>query len=66
MSREETPRWATKAEAAEYARCSTRTLERRIASGEITGYNVGSRVVVDLNEIDANLFRPILTAEARS
>ena len=66
MSREETPRWATKSEAARYARCSTRTIDRRIASGEITGYTVGSRVVVDLNEIDARLIRPIAPAGAKS
>ncbi len=37
-----------------------RTLRRYIASGRLTGYRVGPRLVrVDLNELDANL-RPIV------
>lgn len=48
------------AEAGEYADVSPRTLRRYIASGRLTGYRVGPRLVrVDLNELDANL-RPIV------
>ncbi|MCH5644364.1 helix-turn-helix domain-containing protein [Gordonia sp. ABSL49_1] len=40
--------------AAEYADVSTRTLRRYIASGRLTAYRVGPRLIkVDLNDLDA-------------
>jgi excisionase family DNA binding protein len=48
--------------AAEYARVSTKTVRRWIASGDLAGYRAGKRLIrVDLNELDA-LLRPIPTA----
>lgn len=50
------------ASAAEYAEVHPRTLRRYIASGRLTGYRVGPRLVrVDLNEVNA-LLRPIPAA----
>lgn len=49
------PRYATLPEAVEYCRSSRRSLERRISEGKLTRFNNGSRVLVDLNEIDALL-----------
>ena len=50
--------------AAEYADVSTRTVRRYIASGMLTGYRVGPRLVkVDLDEVDQKIIRPIPTAE---
>lgn len=47
--------------AAEYAGCNPRTIRRRIADGDLTGYRMGPRLIrVDLNELDAML-RPIPT-----
>jgi excisionase family DNA binding protein len=41
---------------------SVRTVRRRIACGELTGYRFGARLLrVDPQEVDA-LFRPIATA----
>jgi excisionase family DNA binding protein len=55
-------RLASRAEAADYARCSIDTIRRRISDGTITGYRSGPRViVVDLDEIDAKLLKPIPT-----
>ncbi len=55
-------RLATIAEAAEQARCNSRTIRRRIADGSLTGYRMGPRLIrVDLNELDA-ILRPIPTA----
>ena len=49
------------ADAAEYGDCSTKTIRRMIARGDLTGYRLGSRMIrVDLNELDA-LLRPIPT-----
>ena len=51
--------------AAEHADVSTRTIRRYIASGMLTGYRVGPRLVkVDLDEIDQKIIRPIPTAES--
>lgn len=59
-------RLASLADAAEYAAVHPRTLRRRIASGELTGYRLGGRVIrVDLDELDA-LLRPIPTTAAAS
>lgn len=57
-------RWADLDAAAAYFNCSTKTVRRMIARGEITGYRVGSRMVrVDLNDLDA-LARPIPAGDA--
>jgi excisionase family DNA binding protein len=49
--------------AAELA-CSPRTVRRMIASGQLAGYRIGTRLLrVDLNEIEATL-RVIPTAAA--
>ena len=64
MSTTRTPtrRLATIATAAEYAVCSEKTIRRRIAAGQLTGYRMGPRLLrVDLDEVDA-LLRPIPTA----
>lgn len=48
--------------AAHYAGVHPRTIRRRIAEGQLTGYRMGPRLIrVDLNELDAML-RPIPTA----
>ena len=40
---------------------SVKTLRRRIASGDLTGYRLGARIiVVDVDELDS-LFAPIST-----
>jgi len=50
--------------AAEYAAISTKTVRRRIACGDLTGYRVGPRLIrVDLVEVDA-LLRPIPSASS--
>jgi excisionase family DNA binding protein len=50
------------ADAAEHADVSTRTIRRYIATGRLTGYRVGPRLVkVDLTDLDA-IVRPIPTA----
>lgn len=55
-------RYATLADAADYLSCNERTIRRRIASGDIRAYRMGSKIIrVDLNELDASL-RPIPTA----
>ena len=52
----------TLATAAEYAATSTKTIRRRIACGDLTGYRMGPRLIrVDLTELDA-MMRPIPTA----
>ena len=49
--------------AAEYAGVSTKTIRRYIASGRLTGYRIGPRLIrVDLNELDA-ILRPIPNAK---
>jgi excisionase family DNA binding protein len=49
--------------AANYLDCSTKSVRRRIASGDLPAYRVGSTQVirVDMAEVDA-LLRPIPTA----
>jgi excisionase family DNA binding protein len=50
--------------AAERMDCSTKTVRRMIAAGELRAYRVGKQMIrVDLNEVDA-LARPIPTASA--
>jgi excisionase family DNA binding protein len=51
--------------AAAYLDCSTKTIRRRIASGDLRAYRLASsRVIrVDLAEVDAML-KPIPTAQA--
>ena len=45
--------------AAEYANVHPRTLRRQIASGRLTAYRVGSRLIkIDLNELEAS-FQPV-------
>ena len=46
-------RWATKEEAAVYGRCTTRTLDRRMAEGKLTRFRNGKTVLIDLDELDA-------------
>lgn len=59
-------RLASIADAATYGAVSTKFVRRRIASGELTGYRLGSRVIrVDLNEFDA-LLRPMPSARVGS
>jgi excisionase family DNA binding protein len=49
-----TPRWASLAHAAAYFDCSTDTLRRYIANGDIPGHRVGGKTLkVDLNDLDA-------------
>jgi len=49
--------------AADFLGVSTKTVRRMIASGELTGYRVGKRLIrVDLDEVDA-LARQIPTTK---
>ncbi|MFC7503207.1 helix-turn-helix domain-containing protein [Nocardioides sp. CPCC 206347] len=51
-------------QAADYAAVNPKTIRRRIAAGDLTGYRFGSRLLrVDLNELD-ELLRPIPSAKA--
>lgn len=51
-------------DAAEYAGVSTRTIRRYIASGRLTGYRIGPRLIkINLAEVDA-LLSPIPTVGA--
>jgi hypothetical protein len=50
-------------EAAPYARCTVKTLRNRIADGTLTAYRSGPKIIlVDLDEIDRKLIRPVATA----
>lgn len=50
------------AEAAEYAGLCTRTIYRYIATGRITGYRIGPKLIkVDLDELD-KITRPVPAA----
>jgi excisionase family DNA binding protein len=50
-------------EAAEYGCCSAKTIRRMIASGRLTGYRMGPRLLrVDLSELD-NLLTPVPTTK---
>jgi excisionase family DNA binding protein len=58
------PRYASLKQAAEQHNCNERTLRRYIASGRLTGYRFGPRMIrIDLNELDA-LMAPIPTVRA--
>jgi len=51
-------------DAAEYGGCSTKTIRRLIASGRLTGYRLGPKLIrVDLDELEA-LLKPIRTTKA--
>lgn len=48
--------------AAEHAAVSVKTIRRRVAAGDLTGYRMGPRLIrVDLHELDA-IMRPIPSA----
>ncbi|WP_040791120.1 helix-turn-helix transcriptional regulator [Nocardia paucivorans] len=48
------------AEAAAYTGVCTHTIRRYIASGILTGYRLGPRVLrVDLNELETQVLRPL-------
>lgn len=58
------PRRAKLPAAAEEFGVSVKTLRRRIATGDLRAYRLGSRIIlVDLDELDA-LLTPIPTAKA--
>ena len=47
-------RWASLSLGAEYLGVSEKTIRRLIASGQVNGYRIGTRLLrVDLNELDA-------------
>lgn len=51
------------AAASEYSQLSIKTLRRRIADGSIRGFRAGPKLImVDLDEIDSALIRPIPAA----
>jgi len=53
-------------DAAPYAKCSIKTLRNRIADGTISAWRTGPKIlVVDLDEIDRKLIRPVPAARAR-
>lgn len=55
-------RYISIAEAADYLQISTSTVRRLISDGELNGYRIGQSgrlIRVDMNEIDAQLMRPI-------
>jgi excisionase family DNA binding protein len=55
-------RYASAADAAEYANVSSRTVRRWMANGLLTGYRVGPRLIkYDLDEVD-QLIRPVPNA----
>jgi excisionase family DNA binding protein len=57
-------RYASLAAAAEYLDCNQRTIRHLIASGRLTGYRFGPRIIrIDLNEVD-DAMRPIPTVKA--
>jgi excisionase family DNA binding protein len=45
------PRPMTRKEAAEYQRCTTRTIDRRIASGELKAVRIGRTVLLDAHDV---------------
>lgn len=56
------PRYGPLAAAAARLDCSTRTIRRMIARGELQVYRLGNKSIrVDMNEVDA-LLKPIPTA----
>ena len=55
-------RLASVTDAAKLAACSGKTIRRLIASGELTGYRLGARMIrVDLDELN-RIMRPIIPA----
>lgn len=63
MAVQNAPRYAPIGEAASYLGVHPKTLRRRIAAGELTGYRMGSRILrVNLDEVDA-LLRPMPNAK---
>lgn len=59
--RKSQPQYVPLSVAAEHVQVATKTLRRRIADGQLTGYRFGSRLLrVDLAEVEA-LLRPIPT-----
>jgi hypothetical protein len=49
--------------ASEYSHLSVKTLRRRVADGTICGFRAGPKLImVDLDEIDQVLFRPVAAA----
>jgi excisionase family DNA binding protein len=48
------------ADAAAYVPCSTKTIRRRVASGELRAVRFGRKLLVDLDEID-RLLKPVPT-----
>jgi excisionase family DNA binding protein len=57
------PRYASLATAAEYLGCNERTVRRYVASGMITAYRFGDRLIrVDLNQVDSAM-RPVPNAQ---
>ena len=52
----------TLAAAAEHAAVSVKTIRRRVAAGDLTGYRLGPRLIrVNLHELDA-IMRPMPSA----
>lgn len=50
-------------DAAPYARCTVKTLRNRINDGTLTAYRSGPKLIlVDLDEIDRKLIRPVAAA----
>lgn len=58
------PRWATRKEAAAYARTSPSTIDRWLDAGHITRYGADRHIRIDLNEIDAFLMTNTPTRKA--
>jgi len=59
-------RWGSLTLGAEHISVSEKTMRRMIASGRITGYRFGPRLIrVDLDELDA-LLSPIPTTQAQA
>lgn len=54
-------RRASITDAAAYVPCSTKTIRRKIAAGELRAVRFGRKILVDLDEVD-QLLKPIPTA----
>lgn len=59
------PTWLTVDEAAEHARCSRRTIQARLARGQIEGGHVGARRLVRRSSLDAFIGDDSMTVGAR-
>ncbi len=57
MSNNKGRRWATKREAAEYARSSLRSVERWIDKGLVRLYGIDGKRLLDLDEVDNEIER---------